>query len=66
MKKKLFSRMAMAGAVVISIFFSSCAKEELLAPNTETVTDSSAQVLLYIRAVEKDSSKIESERLLLK
>ncbi len=44
--------------------FSSCKKEELLTP--EQPVKDSTQTLIYIRAVDKDSSVVESQQVLLR
>lgn len=51
-------------AVLAAAAFSSCKKEELLAPE-EPVKDTT-QTLIYIRAVDKDSSVVESQQILLR
>lgn len=62
MKNKKNIKFVMACLIAVTAFASSCKKEEALAPasNTETGT------VLYIRAVNTDSSAIESQRILLR
>jgi len=51
-------------AVLAVTAFTSCKKEELLAP--EEITKDSTQMMIYIRAVDKDSSVVESQQVLLR
>ena len=44
-------------------FFTSCQKEDVLCPD-KTVTDNSA--VIFIRAIDRDSSVVESQQLLLR
>lgn len=52
------------GAVLLTSVLISCKKEELLEPN-ETPAGADKTVI-YIRAVDKDSSVVESEQILLR
>jgi hypothetical protein len=63
MNKTIFNRCILLTAAVISIAFTSCQKEVLEAPAPGT---DSKPVLIFIRAVEKDSSITNSEQVLLR
>jgi hypothetical protein len=63
MFKKNLIKLTSLGAFVL-IALSSCQKEDVLAPDP-SVKDSS-NTIIYIRAVDKDSSVVESEQLLLR
>ncbi|MDB5203677.1 MAG: hypothetical protein JWQ27_3086 [Ferruginibacter sp.] len=57
--KKLFV------VALIAAAFSSCAKEELI-PVPVKGADTTKSAIVFIRAVNKDSSTVESERILLR
>lgn len=63
MFRKNLKKVLFLGVLAVAAF-SSCKKEELLAPE-EPVKDPS-QTLIYIRAVDKDSSVVESQQILLR
>jgi len=63
MFKRNLKKFMFIGVLAVAAF-SSCKKEELLAPQ-EPVKDPS-QTLIYIRAVDKDSSVVESQQVLLR
>ena len=60
MKKPLLNLGVVAGAVMLMCAISSCKKEEVTAPADNTST------LIYIRAVDKDSSVTNSDQILLR
>lgn len=63
MNKIIFKRCLYVMAITISILSSSCQKEVLDAPET---TNETKPMLIFIRAVDKDSSSISSEQILLR
>lgn len=62
MFKKNLNKFLFIGALAASVF-ASCKKEELLEPNEVPVE---GKTIIYIRAVDKDSSVVESEQVLLR
>lgn len=64
MLKKRSTRLIMLAALSVT-FITSCKKEgELIAP-TPGETGGENKMMIYIRAIEKDSSVVESEQILL-
>lgn len=63
MNKIIFKRCLYVMAIAISILSSSCQKDVLDAPET---TNETKPMLIFIRAVDKDSSSISSEQILLR
>ena len=62
MLKKSTTKLMMLTLMCAAIM-TSCKKEEVLAPDENT---GDSKTVIYIRAVDKDSSVVESEQLLLR
>ena len=62
MQSKYLNRLFLSGAIVLTITASSCQKEPVAAPET----DETPATIMFIRAVEKDSSVVNSEQILLR
>ncbi|MBC7936297.1 MAG: hypothetical protein H7Y86_13180 [Rhizobacter sp.] len=63
MLKKNTTKLMLLAALIVTVG-TSCKKEEVLAP-ADPATDTSKTVI-FIRAVDKDSSVVESQQLLLR
>ncbi|RYY50384.1 MAG: hypothetical protein EOO06_03990 [Chitinophagaceae bacterium] len=64
MSKKNLFKSALSCAIA-AVVLSSCAKEDVLQPAPPKTGDGT-QNIIYIRAVDKDSSAVESAQLLLR
>ena len=62
MQSKYLNRLFLSGTIVLIIAASSCQKE----PVAALVTDETPATIMFIRAVEKDSSVVNSEQILLR
>lgn len=62
MQSKYLNRLFLSGTIVLIIAASSCQKEPVAVP----VTDETPATIMFIRAVEKDSSVVNSEQILLR
>jgi len=63
MQRKNLRRLFLLSAIALTIVASSCQKEPIEPPVTEDQTNAT---ILFIRAVEKDSTVIKSEQILLR
>lgn len=63
MQRKYLSRLFQLTAITLTIVISSCQKEPVESP---VVENEAGATILFIRAVEKDSTVIKSEQILLR
>jgi hypothetical protein len=63
MFKQKSSKFLIPALLTVS-FFTACTKEDVLAPNENTAAEN--QTVIFIRAIDKDSSVVESSQLLLR
>lgn len=63
MFKKNSSRLLLLAAITVTTI-TSCKKEDVLAPNEQPSNENST--VIYVRAVDKDSSAVESQQIVLR